>query len=173
MQQKLESTAVGRELISFLLVVTLAALVVTNLPNSETRSRLNDTARTFLIPLALDQHWAVFSPNPRSHVVYVESRIEFADGATATRPVTTGTGTSSYRDYRWHKLGEHLHLDANERLWEPFAEHVAARERTEGRDPVRVALVRRSAEMLPPGPGPDLGPWNEVEFFTLTLEATS
>lgn len=170
MQARVESSAAGHALISFMLVVTLAAIVVTNLPDSEIKARLLGSAQPYLNATGLDQGWGIFSPNPRGAVVYVEGCIDHADGTSSVWPIPARPGFSAYSDYRWHKFGEHVQLDANEWMWRPFAEYVANQARADGHEPVRVTLVRRWSQLLPPGPGPDHGPWNEFAFFTLDLE---
>lgn len=172
MQETIERTAAGRALISFMLVVMLAAIGVTNMPESETRARLSTLAQPFLNATGLDQNWAIFSPNPRSLVVFVESHIDYADGTSRVWPIPADPGLSAYRDYRWHKFAEQMHRDTNERLWPTFAEYVAAQERAEGSDPVRVTLVRRVIELLPPGPGPDDRHLPDERFYTLELGGT-
>jgi hypothetical protein len=44
---------------------------------------------------------------------------------------------------------------------------------TEGRQPTEVFLVRRWYDILPPGPGPSRGPWQERAFYTLTVTPPS
>ena len=44
--------------------------------------------------------------------------------------------------------------------------------RAEGRQPVRVSLVRRWADSNAPGPGPARGPWHEFTFYVETVGAT-
>ena len=160
-------------MISFLLVVTLAALIVTNMPASHTKDRLWPLADPYLNALGLDQNWAIFAPNPRNPIVFVETHIDYADGTSAVRPSRPSPGLAAYRDYRWHKFAEQMRLDRHADVWPAFARFVVERERAAGRGPARVTLVRRVSEMLPPGPGPENGPWIEERFFTLDLGAPS
>lgn len=173
MQARLERAAAGRALISFMLVVTLASIGVTNMPASETKARLSALAQPYLNAVGLDQNWAIFSPNPRTLVIFIESHTEYTDGTSSVWPIPADPGLSAYRDYRWHKYAEYVHLDVNERLWPVFAEFVAARERAAGNDPVRVTLVRRVIEQLPPGPGPDNRLLPDERFFILDVGTTS
>jgi hypothetical protein len=76
----------------------------------------------------------------------------------------------AYSDYRWQKFGEHLRLDSNRQLWEPFATYLAGQERVGGRTPVRVSLVRRWAELRPPGGAMGLGPWQQFVYYTTPVD---
>jgi hypothetical protein len=172
MQARIESSAAGRALISGILIVTLAAIMVTNLPDSEIKARLLGLTQPYLNATGLDQDWAIFSPNPRGTVVYVEGRIDYANGTTSAWPIPARSGIWAYSDYRWHKFGEYVQLDANKWMWYPFAKYIASRAHAYGHEPVRVTLVRRWFQLLPPGLGPDHGPWNNFPFFTLDLKGS-
>jgi hypothetical protein len=173
MQARIEGSVTGRALISFLLVVILAALMVMNMPDSEIKTRLLGLAQPYINSTGLDQDWSMFSPNPRDTVIYVEAHIDYKDGTSSIWSIPTRPGLWAYSDYRWQKVGEHVRLDANEWMWRPFAAYIGTQARADGREPVRVTLVRRWFQLLPPGPGPDRGPWNEFSFFTLDLKGSS
>lgn len=168
MQARIEASALGRGLISVGVTITVLAVLVLNMPDSQLRSQLMAVAGPYVRATGLDQDWGVFAP-PRTVSVLVEARIEDADGTTDVVTLPGRTGLGAYADYRWGKFEERLRLDANDRLWEPFARFVADRARAEGRSPVRVSLVRRWARTLPPGPGPERDPWREFTFYVLRL----
>jgi hypothetical protein len=71
---------------------------------------------------------------------------------------------------RWRKyFNDHLRLDDERQLWQPFADYAVRRLRLEGYDPMSIELVRwwRSCE---PAVGPELRadvrrtPWNSYVF---------
>ena len=169
MQAKLESSPVGRALISLVVLAAVVVVLVVNSPNSLIKTWLLDhgVARTLRLT-GLDQNWGVFS-DVRRLSVYVEGRVDDADGSAAVIELPHRPGLAAFADYRWHKYGEQLRLDDNSRLWEPYARLLADRERARGRTPVRVTLVRRFADTLPPGPGPERKDWTRFTFYTLEL----
>jgi hypothetical protein len=160
----------GQVLINFFLIITLAAVLVANLPDSVVRTRLIAPAHTYLVALGLGQHWGVFAPNPRRDVIFVMGEIEYSDGSRSTWSIPVRAGLMAYSDYRWQKFGEHLRLDSNQQLWQPFAAYLASQERVAGRAPVRVSLVRRWAELQPPGAATRLGPWRQFVYYTTPVD---
>jgi hypothetical protein len=167
-QSRLESSRLGRILISVGIACTVVAVVVLDMPDSHLKSLFMVPVAPFVRATGLDQDWGVFAP-PRTISLYVEARIDDADGTTSTVTIPRRTGIGAYSDYRWQKYEERLRLDANDRLWAPYAELLVRRARAEGRSPVRVSLVRRWADTLPPGPGPERGPWQEFTFYVLQV----
>jgi hypothetical protein len=160
----LEESAVGRALISVGVVATVLAVLVVNMPESHVRADLLPVVAPYLRMTGLDQNWGVFAP-PRTISAYVEGRVTDADGRVSVVTLSSPPGIPAYADYRWQKFGERLRLDANQRLWAPYARFLADQARAEGRRPVAVALVRRWASTRPPGPGPQRDPWQEFTFF--------
>ena len=170
LQARLEGTANGRALISLLVALTLAAIVVVNMPGSVTKDRLLTYAQPYVNALGLDQGWAVFAPNPRGQSAFLEARIVFRDGTTASRPLPIQHGLAEYWDYRWQRWQEQLLFGAEGKTqWAAYCRWVAARERDAGRDPVSVSLVSTAADTLPPGPGPDRKPWGQKMFYSLQV----
>ena len=156
-----------RVLITVFLLVTLAAVLVQNMPESVIKSSLMVPARPYLNLTGLDQGWSIFSPNPRQQTVYVLARLERADGSVAVRPVPAGIGASAYWNYRWQKYGETLSDPVRGRvLWRPYAAWVVDQDRLQGGDPVEVTLVRRVSDNLPPGRQPDALPFVDQDIYT-------
>jgi hypothetical protein len=168
MQARIESSTIGRALISLGVSCTVVAVLVINMPDSQLKSHLMGFVAPYARVTGLDQDWGVFAP-PRTISLYVEGHIDLADGTTTTVDIPSRPGIEAYADYRWHKFGERLRLDRNKRLWAPYARLLADRARAEGRSPVRVSLVRRWSQTLPPGPGPERGPWQEYTFFVMQV----
>ena len=128
--------------------------------------------RPFLL-LGLWQAWDMFSPDPRADDVCVEMRYTDADG-TVDRRMLTDMGAMGYFERwqmdRWRKyFNDHLRLDVEHQLWQPFAEYAVRRLRMEGHDPVSIELVRwwrPSQPAVRPELRADvrLTPWNSYPF---------
>jgi hypothetical protein len=165
---RFESSRVGQVVISLGAVVVLVCIVVINLPDS----RLKQDSSRYTLPVAnaagLNQDWSIFS-QPRTIAAYVDAQIDFADGSSSVQGISTGHWLGAYVDYRWQKYEEVIRPDSGRIYWHDYAEFVAARARTSGRDPVRVTLIRRFAPSLPPGPGPAHGPEGRVTMYVLDL----
>jgi hypothetical protein len=169
-QERLESTSAGRTAISVFLIVTIASLVVWNMPQSEIQRRSLKVVRPYVTALSLEQSWGVFAPDPRRETLDFFARVRFADGTEEeVRMPTGGSLVGAYWDYHWWKWVESVTNDQRAGLWEPAAAWFARRATTERRQPVEVTLVRRWHPLLPPGPGPSRGPWQEAEYYTLNI----
>jgi hypothetical protein len=160
-----ETSVAGRTVTSLGLIVTLAAVSVSNMPESEIKDALIGWAQPYMNATGLDLDWGVFAPNPRDGAYYVEGRIDYVDGTTSVWRFPTRSNLWAYSDYRWQKLEEWVRLDENRDSWRPFAEYLANDARRDGRAPTRVTLLRRWADTLPPGPGPEHGQWREFVFY--------
>jgi hypothetical protein len=166
-QERLESTPTGRLAISALIVVTVASVVIWNMPDSAIKGKALGVAGPYVRAAGLYQNWGVFSPDPRRHSLELVARIRYADGGEEMRSVPRGGRlVGGYWDYRWRKWAEWTSTDARSFLWEPAAAWFARRALTEARRPVQVTLIRRWRSTLPPGPGPSRGPWREYAFYT-------
>ena len=171
MQERLESSAAGRAVISVLVAATVLALVLWNLPDdSEIQQQSSRVVRPFMLASGLNQNWGVFAPDPRRQTLDFVARIEYPDGSSETVTVPRGGRlVGGYWDYRWRKWYEWVRTDSHQELWQPAAAWFAGRARRDGKDPVRVTLVRRWYDNLPPGDGPERGPWRESAFYTYTV----
>ena len=171
MQQRLESSPAGRAVISVFVAATVLCLVLWNLPDDSALQReTSRIVRPYMLATGLSQNWGVFAPNPRRETLAFEARVTYADGTTETKTVPRGgLLVGSYWDYRWRKWYEYVRGDDYKGLWQPAAAWFAARAEDEGRQPVRVTLVRRWRASLPPGDGPSHGPWQEDAFYAYEL----
>ena len=174
-QQRLESSRAGRWFVSAFLVAIVGGIVVTNLPDGTVQRDLAKVTQPYVNATGLDQRWDMFS-NPRTEILYLEARVEHADGSvTVWRPPTNGSLLGSYRDAHWRKFVEHAvvrpgNSEAWPQLWEPLARYVASQQANEGSPPVSVTLVKRSAFTLPPdGSRPGRRPFREEAYYTLRL----
>jgi hypothetical protein len=172
-QERLESSPAGRAVISGFVVVTLLALVFWNLPDSEIKHRALKVVRPYITALSIDQNWGVFSPDPRRESVELIARVEYADGSEETLGVPRGGDfVGAYWDYRWRKWMEWTRSDSHPNLWDQAARWFARVAARGGGQPVRVTLVRRWYDVLPPGPGPERTDWREFAYYTLSFTDT-
>ncbi len=163
----LEESGPGRAVLTLLMAVLVAAVVAWNLPSGPAHDAVRPAAGPVLLPIGLDQDWALFAPDPRSFSVGVYARITFADGSQARwTPPHNGHWLLPYRSYRWQKYVERLRADDYQALWEPTARWVA---RQTGRATRQVVLVRTFRDAVPPGSGARRGPTQEYAFYTLDL----
>ena len=170
LQERFESTAAGRVAISLFLLVTLVFVAATNLPGSRLRHDVLVPGQPYLNAVGLDQRWDVFAPEPRKQTIDLVSRVTYADGSQSDWLVPRrGALFGEYSDYRWRKWLENVIADAHRDLWRPTALFTARRQLLPGERPVRVTLVRRFYDLLPPGSHPARGPWKEFSYYTLAL----
>lgn len=166
--ERCAASAAGRAVISVGVLVTVGAMLAANLPASQLQRDLGRVAQPYVNAVGIGQDWGIFS-RPRELSAYVYARVDYADGTSSVVNFPSGRGLDGYVDYRWQKFEEWVRPDAGRRLWDPLARYVAERAREGGREPVRVALVRRWADTERPGPGPQRAPWREYTFYVLTV----
>jgi hypothetical protein len=166
-QERLEASRAGRAAISIFVAVTIVSVVVWNFPSSAMKEEAFKLTGPYVRAAGLDQNWGVFAPNPRRHSLEVVARVEYADGTERTLSVPRGGRLiGGYWDYRWRKWAEWTSTDSRDFLWRPAAAWFARKAGEAGGQPVRVTLVRRWQETLPPGPGPGRGEWQEYAYYT-------
>jgi len=137
------------------------------------KAAIDGLARGPFLSLGLWQAWDMFSPDPRTDDICVELRYTDSDGTVDRRMLTDMVAMGYFERWqkdRWRKyFNDHLRLDIEHRLWQPFAEYAVRRLRMEGHDPVSIELVRwwRPCD---PAVGPGLRadvrrtPWNSHVF---------
>lgn len=158
-QERLESSRVGRWLLSAFLVAALGAVVLWNLPESEIRNTAAPVVEPVVNATGLDQRWNLFAPDPPQRTFQVLARIEYADGSLAL--------WQPPRNDRWRKWLGVLRGAGGRRLREPTAAWIAQHHDSGGRRAVRVELLLRQRDIPAPGrdPLPEL-PWREELFYT-------
>jgi hypothetical protein len=156
--------------ISAFVIVTLAAIVATNLPGSALRTDLLKPGQPYLDAVGLDQDWALFAPDPRRTAIGLRAIVRYDDGTSATWTIPQDDPViGAYRDYRWRKWMENLIVGPNQALWRPAALWAAREEARPDRREFDVTLVRLEANLLAPGTKPLRGPWVAQAFFNLRL----
>jgi hypothetical protein len=164
---RFEQSRAGRVVLTLVMAVLVAAVLVWNLPAGRPREELRPAAARVVLPLGLDQDWALFAPDPRGFSVGVYARIVYADGDERRWvPPHNGHLLSPYRTYRWQKYVERLRADDYASLWEPTARWVAEQA---GPGVTRVVLVRTFRDAVVPGTGEPRRPVSEYAFYTLDL----
>lgn len=167
MGDRIESSTVGRVLITVVMAVLIAAVLVWNLPAGRPRDAVRPAAAHVLFPLGLDQDWALFAPDPRGFSVGVYARITYADGRERIRtPPHNGHLLAPYRTYRWQKYVERLRADDFGSLWEPTARWIAD---DAGPGVQKVVLVRTFRDVVTPGSDETRPARGEFAFYTLDL----
>lgn len=166
---RFEQSALGRVVLTALMGVLIACVALWNLPPGRPRDELRPTVGRLLLPLGLDQDWALFAPDPRGFSVGFHARVTLADGTERTwSPPVEGVLLQPYRSYRWQKFDERVRADDYAGLWEPTARWVARQVEGEVRT---VTLVRTFRDALRPG---TIGPRVErgsYDFYVLDLSS--
>jgi hypothetical protein len=163
LQKRVESSDLGRTVISAFIVVTLVAIVNENLPASSLQRELAEVSRPFVRALNISQVWGVFAPEPRRQSIRLSARITFDGGAVETwRPPDGLPFPHSYRDVHWRRWAESISRDdLQAAIAQPTAEWLARRYATGERRPTLVEIVVAMEGLLPPGEEPDRAPWEE------------
>jgi hypothetical protein len=167
-QEHLEGREWGRALLSVFIAITVATVLVMQLPNSYLRTKLDRLAQPYANATGLDQNWQVFAPDPRRRSIDLEGRVKYADGSQATWHIPRSNNfVGAWWDYRWRKVMEHAVPDAGAEIWLPLALFVARQEKRAS-PIVSLDLVRHWSDLRPPGGhGPLQTPWQQYKFFSL------
>ena len=164
---RFEESRLGRVLLTLVMAVLVVAVVIWNLPAGRPREAVRPAAAHVLLPLGLDQDWALFAPDPRGFSVGVDARLTYADGRERTiTPPHNGRFLAPYRTYRWQKDVERLRADDYASLWEPTARWLA---REHGPGVRKVELVRTFRDAVTPGSTDARPRRGEFSFYTLEL----
>lgn len=156
MQERIESSPLGRLILSVLVVVLLVFVTAFNMPPSRLRDLIQVPGNPVVRALGLDQDWRVFAPDPRDRVIGLEAHVKFADGRTATwRVPRSGALVGAYWDYRWQKWTEHMLFDTNAQpLWDGATDYLARAYERPGGEPTEIDLISLERPIPPPGSGP-------------------
>lgn len=164
---RFEQSLAGRLLLSVGMLVVIGCVALWNLPPGRPRDEVRPVVGRVMLPLGLDQDWALFAPDPRSFSVGFYARVTTIDGRERLWfPPTEGVLLAPYRSYRWQKFDERVRADDYAGLWEPTARWVAGQH---GPDVQKVVLVRTFRDALVPGTqGPRVAR-GSYDFYTLEL----
>ena len=162
-----DATVPSRTIMSLFVTGIVIAIVAGTFPDVGIQGAVRAATQPVRTITGLNQHWDAFSPNPRGYSFYIDGIVDFADGTSTTYPFPKSVGPGAYADYRWHKYQESLRPGFGEQRWPAYADYLAHEARAPGREPVRVTLIRRWSDTLPPGPGPQREPWSRETLFVL------
>lgn len=170
-QERIESSDVGRVLISAGIVLLLVAMLALNLPSSQLRAWFTTVGRPVAQVTSLEQAWTVFAPDPRQIWLEASATIRYADG-TESRWNGIDAGDpflDQYRSHHWLKWMEWIAQDPFRSLWTPAATWIAREHALPGKRPVSVTLVRRYRPIARPGQPEQ--PAVTQEYFTRRITA--
>src|SRR5580765_7701726 len=118
LQERFESTTLGRVVISVFILAVFVALLTANLPVSRLQNLLTRADHHFVFALGFDQSWGVFAPDPRQQTIDVTAHVTFDDGSRATWHVPRRDPVvGEYTDYRWLKWAEYVVSPIHSDLW--------------------------------------------------------
>jgi hypothetical protein len=168
----LETSALGRALLSLFLIFTLVAIGATNLPDSALKGKLLARAGPYLTVTGLDQNWGVFAPDTRRSVISLVATVQYADGSTDAWRLPEGEPVlGGYWDYRWRKWAEQLMTLSGDAggLQRPAAIWIAGAMERPGKRPALVTLATRSRDLPPPGTSAMRPRSREEVFYRLSF----
>jgi hypothetical protein len=149
--QRLESSDLGRVVLSAVIVVLLICLVAYAIPDSAPKRALLRPALPLLAATGLGQGWGMFAPEPRREEIDVAVQVREADGRVVTwRMPSRSALFGADSDYRWRKWLEWHFLPGVDAA-PATAAYVVDQQRAAGLHPVRVTVIRRLARLAPPG----------------------
>ena len=173
LQERIESSELGRIAISAFLVLTLVVIFALNLPwqhQFELKRQLYKVALPYSKATGIQQAWSVFAPDSRYQSIEVRGRITYADGSVAIwRLPSSDRYVGDVRNTRWKKWMEIIYADeqgavvsSSTALW------LARRYARGGRRPVEVAFVRRWKDVSPLGANFEYG-WASKVYYRLKI----
>jgi hypothetical protein len=173
-QERIECSRLGRLAISGFLIFTILAMVVSNLPRSESEATARNFFDSYLYATDLRQRWNLFAPDPSKKTLQLSARISYADGSSEIWNFPSGGNLlDPYRYYRWRKLARRVNSNTSIAiLWQPVALWIGREQADPDRRPVTVALIRRWAITRPPGSNEKVV-WQEKSFVTVPIPPDS
>ena len=175
LQERVEANPTGRAAITGLIIVTLGAMLISNLPPSTLRETALPIVKPLLDTTGLNQNWNLFAPNPRKSTLRLEARITYQDGSTSVwRTPISDQVVGEYRAFRWRKWASYVvsstRCTAGPRLCPVTALWLARIHNRDGKTVVRVELYKQVYT------APKIGsrnykqpPWEETFLYRLTI----
>ena len=170
LQERVDSSPIGRAVISGFILFIIAILLGANLPDSPIKSQINSVVAPMRGVLALGQSWSVFAPNPRRESWEVKARITYSDGTVGTWSKPNGDAfIGEYRFHRWVKYAEQVWQRRHRGIWPHLAIWLVRTHDSPIRHPVRIELIRRWQPLNPPGSKVTHEPWKERTFYVFPV----
>jgi hypothetical protein len=168
-QERIESSDLGRVLISAFLVLTVVALLALNLPwqyETALKRELRRVAWPYSKATGIQQSWSVFAPIPRPSSLAFTARIRYADGSHVDwHPPVRDRYVGEFSSEHWVKWIESAVRDDNKRVvGRPAAIWLARKYAQGGRRPVEVTFVRTWRDTPPLASHKKPRPRREVYF---------
>ena len=175
LQERVEANPTGRAAITGLIIVTLGAMLISNLPPSTLRETALPIVKPLLDTTGLNQNWNLFAPNPRKSTLRLEARITYQDGSTSVwRTPISDQLVGEYRAFRWRKWASYVVSNTRRFLWAPTAVWLARIHSRDGKVPVRVELYKQTYTAPKLGSGDfKQPPWIETFLYRLTIRPQS
>jgi hypothetical protein len=175
LQERLEANPNGRAVITGVILVTLGAMIISNLPDSTLRKTAIPIVRPLLDTTGLNQNWNLFAPNPRRATLRLEARIDYEDGTTSIwRTPISDQLVGEYRAFRWRKWASYVVANDRRFLWPLTAVWLARMHYRNGKVPIRVTLYKQSYTAPKPGSGDyRQPPWQEHFLYRLRIAPQS
>ena len=138
------------------------------------KSTVDSVFRAPLLYFGLWQGWDMFAPNPRAEDIWVDVVFKNRDGSSHTWELTHMIQMDFFDRWqreRWRKyFNDHLRLDSERRLWQPFMEYAVRYLREEGQDPTHIEITRwwrGTVKPVRPDARADVNqaPWNRFTFY--------
>jgi hypothetical protein len=147
---RLESSDLGRVVLSTVIVVILVSLIAFAAPDSAPQRTVLRPATPLLVATGLGQGWGMFAPDPRHELLRMTADVHNADGSTYHFKLPFEGPFAAASDYRWRKWLEWAFLDEKP-IIEGTAIYAAHRSAAAGHKPVSVTVTRSLARLRPPG----------------------
>jgi hypothetical protein len=147
---RLESSDLGRVVLSAFIVVVLISLIAFAAPDSAPQRTVLRSATPLLAATGLGQGWGMFAPDPRHELLRMEADVHNADGSVYHFELPFEGPFAAASDYRWRKWLEWAFLDEAP-IIQSTALYAAHRSAAAGHKPVSVTVVRSLARLHPPG----------------------
>lgn len=147
---RLESSDLGRVVLSALIVVILVSLIAFAAPDSAPQRTVLRSATPLLAATGLGQGWGMFAPDPRHELLRLTADVHNADGSVYHFTLPFEGPFLAGSDYRWRKWLEWGFLDEAP-IVEGTAIYAAHRSAAAGHKPVSVTVVRSLARLRPAG----------------------
>lgn len=149
-QHSFRGSPVGEAAVNCLVIVVVLIGLVSNLPESEIKSRFMPLLGPVAGVTGLDQYWAMYAPNPPRRLEDMEVHVTMADGTDRVWTLPTYDplfGVAS--QHRWRKIKESLVTEPSIRR--DFAHWVVRQVARPQEHVERVYILLRTEDLSPPG----------------------
>jgi hypothetical protein len=146
----LSATRAGRTLLDLVALALVAAMLVSNMPDSALRDRLVAFEQPITDVTGLSQSWALFAPTPRSTTLQLRAEIERTDGSVEEWAPPVGDRlVGVYRTYRWRKWAGFAVSGDRTALHRQAVRYLELRAAGDGRAPVAEIRLYRDVYRQP------------------------